>query len=60
MENTKDFLARSSELERAYFEHKPHFCCSKYDSRGGIEWGKPSIKHFKIFGYIAYAHVPNK
>ena len=47
-------------MEHSYIEQKSHTYCSKYDTRGSMEWKETYCRSFLDFWVINYAHIPNE
>lgn len=53
-------MARSSKLEHPCSESSPPFVVQNMTPVEAWSGRKPAVDHFKIFGCIAYAHVPDE
>ena len=56
--NSKEFLARGSELEHSCIKQKSYLVCSNMTPEEAWSRRKPIVDHFRIFCCINYAHVP--
>ena len=59
-ENSEVLLARSVELSIHILNRSPTFVVQNMTPKEAWNGRKPSVEHFRIFGCIAYAHVPDE